>query len=366
MWLKFELRFAILLACCLGLLQACGGSSSSSDNAQAAANNPPPVVSQGYNGPGSKWDVVLTDDGSFSIERRQAPELPIDLAVSGNYATTSEGFLLLTVESASGEGAPQSGDTGWALEIPGFALFLKPNGNNDGGFIAMIDTGSCPEEDFIGNWVVVKIREGADATDPEQDFLGTFAYTAVTSEATLPSRYSLASEFAPLSGSVLRDGGCDDGLMRVDDADMYLSANGSALVHTSVDDPDESHIIFALPQTSITSIAAFDGAWTGMLFDQAPAENINAVMPAVLDCTAGVCDGRLLESAESSATAATFTLNLTGTLDHPEPGFIGGTLITAEGEGEIACVLSETQNLVSCVGQAPGNNAAMFNLVLKS
>ena len=53
-----------------------------------------------------------------------------------------------------------TGEKAYALEVPGYAMLLKPL--DSGQLISMVSAGACPEEDIEANWVIVKMREGAD------------------------------------------------------------------------------------------------------------------------------------------------------------------------------------------------------------
>ncbi len=348
------------------VLIGCGGSGgSSSDNPPVAVD---PVSLASYSGPGSKWDFELNDDGTFHIERRAMPGDPVDLTVDGDYVEQDNGFMLLTVTSAEGTDAPSAGETAWALEVPGFALFLRPT-DAAGEFIAMVEAGNCPTENYVGNWVVVKNRVGADATEPDQDYLGAFAFDATAEGATLPGRYALAGNFNDLGPVDLEGGTCNDGIMLVDDAAMYLTQSGAAIVHTNLSDEDEAHIIFAVPQDTLAAINDLDDDYVGLVFD--PLFNGDSVSPATAECSAGICNGEIFDSVDSSTPVGTYVLNLTGTLDFPEPGFITGE-ITSDGEtGVIGCAVSDNlgsagNRLITCVGQSPGDNTANFNLILSN
>lgn len=349
---------ATLIALTL-LLGACGGSGGSSSTPPQT----PAPADEAYNGPGSKWDATLGADGSFIFTRRANVGAPVDLTVEGSFDRLANGFLELTVAAASGTDAPQPGETAWAVEVPGYALFLKPDDSPAGNFIAMVDAGACPESDLIANWVTVKSRQDADATRPDQDFFGTFAYDAATTSASLPGRHALSDGFADLGSSDIGPVTCANGIVAVDDAEMFLTANGGALVHTNISQPDEANIIFAMPQASVTAIDELDGAYAGIVFDGSATSA--TVQPATVECAAGLCNGALLDGV-GGAVAAQFTVNLTGTLDQPQPGFVSGT-ITADNEtGNVACTVNSNlggAQLVSCIGQAPGNTSAMFNLL---
>ena len=125
----------LLFACAL---PGCGGGGSGAG------------AGSSYQGPGSHYLVALDDDGTFHIEISDDPSSAADTIVDGIYTRLATGFLDMTVRSASGVDAPSPGDQAIALEIPGFALLLKPLDSN-GEIIPMIEAGECPSSDFVAN-----------------------------------------------------------------------------------------------------------------------------------------------------------------------------------------------------------------------
>ena len=73
--------------------------------------------------------------------------------------------------------------------------------------------------------------------------------------------------------------------------------------------------------------------------------------------------------ANNTVGTTQFTLDLFGTLNAPAVGFITGQVSSEGNTGNLACmvdadVLGTGQQMMSCVGQAPGNNTRMFNIIL--
>ena len=344
--------------------------SSGSSNTSATAS------SNAYNGPGSKWDVELESDGNFEITRRDTPQDPIDLTVAGTYERHTSGFLSMTVDSATGTNAPSQGDTAWALEVPGYALLLKPMG--DDKIIAMVSSGACPTEDINANWVVVKQNDGSDASDDTKDYFGTFSYVASTGTPSLPSKHALANGFATvIDGGGLGTGTCTDGLMLVgtepDIAAMYLTSTGGAIVQTNINNDADAQFIFALAQKEIADIGSIEGDYAGMLFDDNMADG-SSVNPVSFSCdNAGSCTGTLVTDITTGATSADqVTVTLNGSPDALGNGFITG-LISDGGStpGQLACMVdinanSTEKNIINCVGQSPGENTKMFNVMFVS
>lgn len=364
-WNKKSLATAVVTTSLV--LTGCGGGSSAPDappQQQAADVN--------FNGPGSKWDFRLGGDGSFEIERRDDLASPVDMTVAGNWTRLSTGFLHLSVVSATGDDAPEAGDTAWAIEVPGYALFLAPIREPMDQIIPMVTAGNCPSSDMNANWIMVR-KEGADAQDAERDFIGTFSYVAATNSPSLPEKYALEN-FTELEGlDQLGAANCQNGIMELDNADavMYLTDNGGAIVHTGVTDIDDSSFIFAFTKKAITAVNNLDGEYAGVLFDDNLDEG-NKIAPVSVSCDSGVCTGDVVTDIETGATTGEpVTLNLSGTPDGLSQGFITGTIDNGGAGVELACMADISvgggdRKMVNCVGQSPGDASKMFNVIFTS
>ncbi|MFW2405080.1 MAG: hypothetical protein ACN4GT_09945 [Gammaproteobacteria bacterium] len=357
-----QILFLVLISTVIAVVAGCGGGSGTPAS--------PAFVALSYNGPGSVWDVDLLD-GEFVITKRESLADPVDLTVNGTYSDLVSGFKLLTVTSSAGVDGPVAGELAWALEIPGYAFFLKPMGSDSGQIISMVTAGECPTADFDANWVIVKKSHADDATEVDGDYFGTFAFDSASGVASLPGRYALAANFADQGPDTLTGGNCANGLMEVDDAVMYLTTNGGALVHTNVSNDDESSIIFALPQKSIASMASLDGEYAGILFDGSMASG-EEVAPLSFSCTNGICMGALISDVVTGQIEIgdTATVDLSGSLNAPATGLITGT-VNGDGVGNLACAvdtnaLSTGRKIISCVGQSPGDQTKMFNVIMVS
>ncbi len=366
--LLFKTHNFLILLLALGLaaaLQACssGGGGSGVDAEEAGDRS--------YNGPGSKWDVTLRTDDSFTITRRPDASSAVDLTVNGDYEELASGFLHFVVSDASGSGAPSSGDEAWGLEIEGYALMLKPVDPGSDQVIPMINSGTCPASDFTANWVLVRKASSTDATDAGRDFFGVFDYEVASNTPTLPDRFALDNNFTSQGAGNISSGTCSDGLMLVSDAEMFLTENGGAIVHTNISDSDESSFIFALAQSPIADIDNVDGEYSGMLFDESSSAG-DRIQPVAVTCAAGTCNGNIvtdIETGDTSAEAVTISLN--GTVDDLADGLVTGTITGGSGSGNLACMvdydaLGSGTKIVSCVGQSPGDNTRMFNIILAS
>ncbi len=350
-------------------LQACS-SSSGGGSTQGTA--------QDYSGPGSKWDINLAIDGTFNIIHYPSIGATSDYTVQGDYTRQSSGFITLTVTGGSGTGGPSVGSEAWAVEVPGYAFLLRPV--DDDQLVAMVTSGACPTADFDANWVVVKKDDnqngnaGADLAN--NDFFGTFNYDFATTTASLPELRALSSGFPSITPDIFPTGSCSGGIMEIGDAAMYLTVTGGAIVHIGVDTPDDTtddSFIFALTQKAITNVNNLDASYAGILFDDSMGIG-QQISPVKLTCTSGSCAGSLVSNVTTGAAVqgATAEVELTGTVDSIAPGFITGT-ISYDGTvtGNLACMadidaLSTGKKIISCVGQSPNDNEAMFNVIFVS
>ena len=341
---------------------ACGGSGGSSSTPATALQPDPPIAADvSYNGPGSSWTFDLNADGTFQIERSDRIGAPTELTVTGDYVTTDLGFVYMTISEATGPDAPEPGDEIWALEVPGYALFL-PIGDDDTVFVPMVVSGDCPTADLDRNWLIVKTRDGADASDADQDYFGTFNFDVASAEASLPSKYALQDYTAIAdTGTPLGGGTCSNGLMNVDDADMYLTESGGALVHTNISSDTESNIIFAMPQHQLSAMSELDGDFAALYF-----LTDGTVVPATLTCASGLCDGALIDDVQAATEIEDLVLNLTGTMNQPELGFISGQLTQGVNTSDGICMVNPDiePTLVSCIAQAPEDATQHVNLLL--
>ena len=339
------------------------------------------ATTEHYNGPGSKWDIVLNPDNTFHIDHRPSVSDPIDYTVDGNYTRNASGFISMTVTGGTGVNAPSVGSEAWALEVPGYAFMLKPVDSEQ--LIAMVTAGSCPTEDFDANWVIVKKDTSggsANATDPNRDFVGTFSFDAETSAPSLPITKALSTGFPTvIGGGLTGSASCADGIMTLSGAVMYLTANGGAIVHTDGGTPGnktDDSFIFGLGQSALTNISETDGNYAGMLFDDNQSGG-NKLLPVSLSCISGTCIGTIVTDVTTGAASSdTVTVVLSNSINEiggtPVDGFITGTIDDGlGGVGNMACMADPDaagsgKKIVNCVGQSPGDNDEMFNVLFVS
>ena len=355
-------------------LISCGGGSSGSIGPVSD-----PVTSSSYAGPGSRWDVTLSSDNTFTITMAESVSTPVIMTITGDYTTLSSGFLKLTVGTVAadaGVGAPSVGDAAYALNVPGYTFVLKPLDSADDQIIPMVTGGECPTTDLDANWVMVKIETGADASGSTEGFYGTFNFDMAAGTPSLPSMYAL--DQTSLVAGPMTGGTCADGIMLVDgETEMYLTSNGGAIVRIGLNTPDDDtddNFIFGFAPESLGSISNMAGDYAGLLFDGSQVSG-SQITPVSVSCTAnGNCTGNMVTDIETNTLSDdTVTINLV-TVDNPSDGFITGTIaVSAPGSimGNMACMANidaqgTGKNIMSCVGQSPGDAAQMFNVLLVS
>ncbi len=357
------------------LIVACGGGSSSSGNGGGSS----------YNGPGSRWNVSLTDSGTFTITKSETATSPVVLTITGSYVDLPAGFVKLTAGSVVADpsvtGAPSVGDAAYALNVPGYVFFLKPIDPTSDQVIPMVSSGTCPTGNFDANWVNVNVENGVSAADPTSSMYGTFSFDATTGTPTLPSTYSLTQ--SSLGVDNLSGGNCADGILilnnnlGVPETEAYLTNSNGAIVRTGIDTPNDETddtYIFGLAKETLTDIANLADNYAGLLFDASQITG-SQISPVSVTCdAAGACTGTIVTDIDANTLSTdTVAISLT-TLNNPEAGFITGTISVPSGGGTVGnltCMANinaqgSGKNIVSCVGQSPGDNTQLFNILLVS
>lgn len=334
-----------------------------------------PATPQNYTGPGSVWTFEKTGTSFTAVKAADFVSAPT-LTVSGTTVPLASGFDLLTVSSATGTDAPAVGSKGWALEVPGLAMFVNPLEAGSDQAVVMISAGTCPETDLVANWIAVKKETGVDATNTGSDFFGTATFDSTTFSGNVVNRYALDSTFTDNGTASVGPGTCTDGIVDLtataDDAVMYLTSSGGAIVHTEVSDTANNNFLFALAQKAITDISDFDGSYAGLLFDDSQTSG-EKVLPLGMTCTSGTCMVQIILDVETGTPlAGNVVVTLDGTLNELGSGLITGTVDDGDGTpGNMACMTDNNaagtgKKIINCVGQSPGDNTKMFNALFVS
>ncbi len=320
------------------------------------------VTTTSYNGPGSDYSLSLKSNNTFSLT-----EADSNLSLTGTYASLNSGFKKLTVSTTNDSSSVAVGSGAYILEIPGTVTLLKPIGSNT-QIINMVVGGSCPSADFTANWV----NTYKDLNITTGDVMGTFVYTHSTTSGTLPSKYTVSGSAVSDNNSNLGTLSCNDGIVSGSDFKMYLTSNGGAIVRTFGENGaaggGDDQFIVGLSQDTITSLSELDGNYAGLVFEESSSgENIFAVSTTLSSGTGQAFPITDIDNNTLGSDGATISL---GTINSPSNGFINGT-ITSDGSGTVQCMANTNinnsgKNFLFCVGQNPGENSKLYNLLLVS
>ena len=348
------------------LCYGCGGTDSSSSSTSS------------YAGPGSHYTFSFTGS-TFEIKKYATrTSTSADFTVSGTSTDISAtGFKKLTVSSVTGSGGPSAGDTAYALEIPGVALFLKPIASGSNQILTAVSTGSCPTSTMNANWVMVKTSSGSDVSSNSQDLYGTFQYVSSTGVASLPAKYSLQNNSTSLGSNTFASATCSNGLMAVsngggDNAVMYLTTIGAALVNTAESNSGNASYILGFPASSISG-ASLAGSYAGILFSEADATEKVRPIAMTLTFASGQMTGtgsKVTDITTGATASGGASLTITA-FNSPSNGFMTGTLTAGATTTNVACmgvqnVNSTSKNVINCVGRDPGDATKLFNFLLVS
>lgn len=307
-----------------------------------------------------------------------ASDASVSLTISGSVATNSTSqFKVLTVTSATGSGAPTVGDTSYALEIPGTAMFFKPFGSAAEPIILVSGT-TCPSSNFNANWIVAKPR--SDLAVPMTTTSDVFGGVAVTVNGASSSLNGTTYE--PIAGASLGSGNdftlsfnattCANGVQRVADGadffDMYFTDSGNILVRFSANSGNQ--IIFGSPrQSAAVTQASIAGTYSAIVFaDESGSDNM---FPAQLTIpTSGTSEGYSISDLTNN-TVSTDGIALTGIASTTDSsatelpaGMFRGSVNPVSGtatNGKVTCSYSTSGStkVLACFGffEDTGSNA---------
>ena len=336
------------------------------DNGAGAA------LSYNYSGPGSFYDASINADGTFRVDVSDILGAPVKYTMAGSYVRLSTGFLKMTVNTVNGTGGPELGSEAHALEVPGFALILKPIGGDE--IIPMLVRGTCPSANFRANWVIAQSGEQRDASEANRDWFGVFAYTQADQSGTLPSKYDLV-QLGLVSDEHSNDfdaSSCDQGLLQIREdnqvvANMWLT-DGGAIVET-MEDGRRGQTIFGMRQQPV-ELAELAGDYAALVLPG--SSEAGEVFPAALSM--GI-EGRGVGHELVDVTLGTlseaqvqFTV---GNPNVPDTGWVTGKIESDDSSGNLACsTLTKSsgskKNVVFCIGQDPGDVSRPFTMVMVS
>jgi hypothetical protein len=312
-----------------------------------------------YAGLGSKWSAEFTNGTDFTVSYDKEADGALtgaeDFTATGTYNNLTTGYLKLTVAAVTAGAsaqAPAVGDEAYALEIPGFGLFLKPVGASQSEPIVMIKSGECPTSAFDANWIIAKYIGTNTPNNTTSDAFGGASFTisgtsvAATIEKflftsggpTTPPTSSLSGTCA--SGEIDFDVGGDTGT-------MLLTTSGGALVKPG----SSGNLIFAAPKYSadVTS-SDWDGTYSALAFtSNGGTEN---TFPAKMTLSgAGGTGVQYTDVETGTVSAGGVTLAGLAAVSGTE-GHFRGTIDTSHGPQPLNCMLSaaEGKKVLACNG----------------
>lgn len=162
----------------------------SDENEQAAQPKPKPFVDlevaklyKGTQSPGDVWTWALDKEQGHMIatwDYGTFDDTSDDITIEGTFVTLPSGFLKVTITKSEpvNQEIPTDG-TAWfyAMEIPGMAMVIKPEGSIKGDVIAMVPQGDCADIPGTYNYIISAPGEQSDYDPITQE---AFGYLEVT------------------------------------------------------------------------------------------------------------------------------------------------------------------------------------------
>ncbi len=321
---------------------SCGGNSTSSSGVS-------------YSGPGSNYSLTVNEvGGSFSLTESDA-----GWTVTGEFEELNSGFgkLTTTTQTVIAGSPPAVNSVHYVFLVPGLTAMLQLSGSTQ--LTPTIIAGSCPTDNFEGNWLFLNVDAAYDITT--QDTFGTFSSNYATGAASLPTKYMVDGTVFG-SASSLGIFTCSNGVGTVDTARMYMT-DGGAIVNTDVNTAANSQFIVALEKKAISNITGLDGSYIGFV-NTASGTALYSVTATV---TAGVIAITSINPETEAADGNISTSMTMANINTPSDGFMTGTF----GSSAAACmgvqgINSSTKNFIMCGAPDPGTATAIYNVVLIS
>lgn len=310
-----------------------------------------------YRGMGSVYDVVLGNDGTFTLEVREKLGTPVTLTMNGIFQRLSSGFVQLTVTSARGPNAPTSGEQIYGLEVPGAFFVLK---DMNAGLTPMIIGDSCPTMDFTANWVTVRLGPSSDVSAINS--YGTFDYEAATGTLTNTSGYSFSDNGQTETDESLGSGTCSDGIMSVDGMTVFLTSSGEAII-----DRDHGEVAVATLQTPIES-KDLKGNYLGGLIDHGSGLGF----PFQLEMDGeGRGQGQRITDWRTGETGSPVISFEFSNENVPQDGFIQVSFNISFNSLQMTCsvvknIAASKRDGILCLGPSPINKAKLLSAFLIS
>jgi|GEM_PF-2865397 len=340
---------------------ACGTSEKTSGGSTATS----------YAGLGSRWGAEF-DGSDFTITYDKEADGSLsgtdDFTVEGTFEEFDSGFKKLTavtVTKGATAQAPSADDEAYALEIPGFGLFVQPIGSTQSEPIVMLKSGECPTEANEANWIIANFKEDIDsgtglARRPSNgsscDGFGSASFTVDGAAVTGVISQRKFTDGVAISGGPTIAGTCADGVNSFDDpgnpgetGTMLLTANGGALVNSP------GGLIFAAPRLSadVTS-SDWNGEYSAIAFTG------SNTFPARITLNGTSGTGVQYTDVEAGTVSSGGVTLASLAVVAGSQGNFSGTIDTGSGDGPLPlnCMLSETdgQKVLACNGASDSHS----------
>lgn len=355
--MRKTIAFSTSIAAISALIIGCGGGGG------GAAS----VTTNSYSGPGSDYSLNMSSNNQFTLT-----EADSSLSLTGSWASLSSGFRKLTVSTSNQTGNVPVGSSAYVLEVPGVMTLLKPIGSNT-QIINMVTSGSCPSSDVTANWVNTNKNINMSTQKSNRDLFGTYSYTHSTTSAILPQKY--AFDETGLGSSNLGTLTCNNGIVTGSSFKMYLTQAGGAIVRTEGSDNTlgntDDDLIISFP-TDTLSAGELDGTYSGLVFEESgTSENI---FPVSMTFSGTTGSGFAFTNVDTNTLSSTDSVgvSITSSLNQPANGFFSIQITDKDSNtGTAKCmansdVVNSGKNLIYCIGENPGDNSKLYNLLLVS
>lgn len=173
------------------LLAACSNGNESEMQPKPFVNLEVAEVYKGTQSPGDVWTWALDKEQGHMIatwDYGTFDDTSDDISIEGTFETLPSGFLKVTItksEPVSDE-IPTDG-TAWfyAMEIPGMAMVIKPEGSIKGDIIAMVPQGDCASIPGTYNYIISAPGERSTYNPVTQEAFGYLEVAQQGSEFAL-------------------------------------------------------------------------------------------------------------------------------------------------------------------------------------
>jgi hypothetical protein len=151
----------LVVALIVGLVSGCSTDENGAEPTKKPFINPNVAkVYTGTQSPGDVWEWTLDKEQGHMIaswDYGTFDDTSDDINIEGTFETLPSGFLKVTITKSEpvSEEIPTDG-TAWfyALEIPGMAMIIKPEGSIKGDIIAMVPQGECASVPGTYNYII--------------------------------------------------------------------------------------------------------------------------------------------------------------------------------------------------------------------